>query len=81
MRSTLDREAGGKIICCAKRFGLKKHNSPLRFIFGRNVEIEDIMESSGEPVSKYRDEVKVLGRQEEILNSGAPTCLGHRSIF
>jgi hypothetical protein len=39
------------------------------------------MESSGEPVSEYREEVKVPGRLEEILNSGAPTCLGHRSIF
>ena len=40
-----------------------------------------IIEASGEPVSKYRDQVRVPGRQEDILISGAPTCLGHRSTF
>jgi hypothetical protein len=40
-----------------------------------------IMDSSGEPVSKYRVKVFVPGRPEYILFSGAPTCLGHRSLF
>jgi len=39
------------------------------------------METSGEPVSKYRVKVLVPGRPENILSSGAPTCLGHRSLF
>ena len=43
--------------------------------------IRYIMESSGEPVSKYRDQVNLPGRPGSILFSGAPTCLGHRSPF
>ena len=39
------------------------------------------MDSSGEPVSKYRVMVFVPGRLEYILISGAPTYLGHRSLF
>jgi hypothetical protein len=39
------------------------------------------MDSSGEPVSKYRVMVFVPGRPEYILISGAPTYLGHRSLF
>jgi hypothetical protein len=40
-----------------------------------------IIEASGEPVSKYRVKVFVPGRPEYILISGAPTYLGHRSLF
>jgi hypothetical protein len=36
---------------------------------------------SGEPVSKYRVMVFFPGRPEFILFSGAPTFLGHRSLF
>lgn len=39
------------------------------------------MDLSGEPVSKYRVKVFTLGRLEYILISGAPTYLGHRSLF
>jgi hypothetical protein len=39
------------------------------------------MDSSGEPVSKYRVKVFIPGRLEYILFSGAPTYLGHRSLF
>jgi hypothetical protein len=39
------------------------------------------MDSSGEPVSKYRVMVFFPGRPEYILISGAPTYLGHRSLF
>jgi hypothetical protein len=39
------------------------------------------MDSSGEPVSKYRVRVFIPGRLEYILFSGAPTYLGHRSLF
>ncbi len=39
------------------------------------------MDTSGEPVSKYRVMVFVPGRPEYILISGAPTYLGHRSLF
>lgn len=39
------------------------------------------MDSSGEPVSKYWVMVFVPGRPEYILISGAPTYLGHRSLF
>jgi hypothetical protein len=47
----------------------------------RSLDPRSIMESSGEPVSKYRVKVFVPGRPEYILISGAPTCLGHRSLF
>ena len=39
------------------------------------------MDSSSEPVSKYRVRVSGPGRPEYILFSGAPTCLGHCSLF
>jgi len=39
------------------------------------------MDSSGEPVSKYRVKVWAPGRLEYTLISGAPTYLGHRSLF
>jgi hypothetical protein len=39
------------------------------------------MDSSGEPVSKYRGKVWAPGRLECILISGALTYLGHRSPF
>ena len=64
-----------------------KPNTPIfpdRFDICRNVVFLDtrtIMESSGEPVSKYRVKVLVPGRPEYILFSGAPTYLGHRSLF
>jgi hypothetical protein len=53
----------------------------LHLLMKRSLDPGCIMESSGEPVSKYRVMVYVPGRLEYILFSGAPTCLGHRSIF
>ena len=47
----------------------------------RSLDPRCIMGTSGEPVSRYRVKVQVPGRQEDILVSGAPTCLGHRSLF
>ncbi len=47
----------------------------------RTLDLGCIMEVSGEPGSKYRGKVSSPGRQEIILFSGAPTCLGHRSLF
>jgi hypothetical protein len=38
------------------------------------------MGSSGDPVSKNRVKVLIPGRRKYILVSGAPTCLGHRSL-
>jgi hypothetical protein len=43
--------------------------------------IRYIMESSGEPVSKYRDQVNLPGRPESILFSGAPTCWDTAHLF
>jgi hypothetical protein len=40
-----------------------------------------IIDTSGEPVSKYRVKVLIPGRPEYILYSGAPTYLGHRSFI
>jgi hypothetical protein len=65
---------------------LKKQTNPYRFVIQRNVHLttlddSSLMDSSGEPVSKYRVKVFVPGRQENILFSGAPTYLGHRSLF
>ena len=64
-----------------------KPNTPIfpdRFDICRNVVFLDtryIIEASGEPVSKCRVKVLVPGRPEYILFSGAPTYLGHRSLF
>ena len=65
------------------RPNLKKINTPIPFHKSakRSIDPGGIMDSSGEPVSKFRVKVFVPGRLEYILVSGAPTYLGHRSLF
>jgi len=63
---------------------IRKYLIPTRrftFFAKRLLDLDCIIGSSGEPVSKYRVKVLCPGRQEIILFSGAPTCLGHRSLF
>jgi hypothetical protein len=62
---------------------INRQKHPERFTcrMKRSIAPGSIMELSGEPVSKYRVKVSVPGRPEYILSSGAPTCLGHRSLF
>ena len=54
---------------------------PFRQIAKRYTVPGCIMDTSGEPVSKYRVMVFIPGRLEYILISGAPTYLGRRSLF
>jgi hypothetical protein len=56
-------------------------STPFRQKAKRLLDHSCIMDSSGEPVSKYRVKVFFPGRPEFILFSGAPTYLGHRSFF